>query len=243
MAAAVLWQRERGNNAMCGRFNVIDSPQVRELMRIVGADAAQLRFAPDVAPGATISIVTGPGDDRRVQDAIWWLLLDRQSLKPDYRYASFNTRADKLDVKRSAGYRPFRESRCLIPASAFIEGLGDKRTYHRIELDNRAIAFGGLFKEWVDRDTGERALSASIITLAPPPQWADIHPKSMPLLLPHQSDVLDAWLDPDNRDVAQFDWLLRPAIRVPQILTPIGRPSRWDPQGEAFRIPAESAAE
>jgi putative SOS response-associated peptidase YedK len=77
---------------------------------------------------------------------------------------------------------------------------------------------------------------ASIITLPPPPEWADIHPKSMPLMLPRDSAVVDAWLDPQNREVESFAWLLQPVIRTTQILTPIGRPGRRDPQGESITV-------
>lgn len=224
---------------MCGRFNVIDSPEVRNLMRVLRLDPAPIRFSRDCAPGDRISIVREQHGDRQVADATWWLLLDRETFKPDYRYASFNTRSDKLDVKRSAGYWPYRKSRCIIPASAFIEGLGDKRTYHRIELQDRAIAFGGLYREWLHHDTGEVVTSASIITLPPPAEWAHIHPKSMPLILPHDDALLDRWLDPDIQDVEEFEGLLAPAIRETQVLTPIGRPSRWDVQGESFTIPAK----
>lgn len=222
---------------MCGRFNVIDSPEVRQLLKILGVTLDGMRFSRDLSPASRISIVRETGEGRELSDALWWLLLDRDTLKPS-KYTSFNTRSDKLNTPRSAGYRPFRQSRCIIPASAFIEGLGDKKTYHRIELDGQAIAFGGLYQQYVNRDTGEAEIGASIITLPPPAEWEDIHPKSMPLILPHDRAVLDDWLDPDVQDVEHFDWLLKPEIRQDQVLTPIGRPSRWDEQGRPFRIPA-----
>ena len=91
---------------------------------------------------------SGLARERRVSQAIWWLFLDRKTLKPDYRYASFNSRSDKLHKLQGISYTPYRESRCIIPASAFVEGLGDKKTYHMIELEGAAIAFGGLYREY-----------------------------------------------------------------------------------------------
>lgn len=218
---------------MCGRFNVIDSPQVRLLVDILGIELGTLRFNADVAPGALISIVKQTPSGRALVDALWWLMLDPVTLKPNYQYASFNSRWDKLDSKQALAYKPFRESRCIIPASAFIEGLGDRKTYHKIELLDQAIAFGGLCKHYVNERTGESAFSASIITLGPLPQWQAIHPKSMPLMLPAGDKVLiDAWLDPDLRDVSQFQSLLIPRITEPQRITRIGKPSKWDLQGD-----------
>lgn len=93
----------------------------------------------------------------------------------------------------------------------------------------------------MNQETGETATGTSIITLPPPPEWKAIHPKSMPLLLPiKDKPTLDAWLDPEIQDVERFDWLLQPQIRVDQVLTPIGRPSQWDEQGEPFRIQART---
>lgn len=140
-------------------------------------------------------------------------------------------------------YRPFRATRCIIPASAFIEGLGDKRTYHMIECPGRAIAFGGLYKEWLNHDTGEVIYSASIITLPPVPGWESIHPKSVPLLLDYQNgDLVDRWLDPGFKDVATFAPLLVPRIHHAQRATPIGKVSQWNVIGEPFDVPAQVAA-
>ena len=222
---------------MCGRFNVTDSPEVQKLLQQLRVDPAPMRYSGDVAPGAVISVIRDPGGGRRVSDAIWWLMLDRKTLKPDYRYASFNSRSDKLDSKRSLAYRPYRESRCIIPASAFIEGLGDRKTYHKIELPGRAIAFGGLCKEYIQPETGESTLAASIITLPPLPEWKNIHPKSAPLMLPAEdSAMLDRWLDPEFHDTEAFRQLLEPVLRSEQLVTPIGKPSRWNETGDSFLI-------
>lgn len=218
---------------MCGRFNVIDSPQVRLLVDVLNIDLGTLRFSADIAPGALISIVKDSPGGRCLQDAIWWLMLEPKTLQPNYQYASFNSRSDKLSSPRALGFKPYRESRCIIPASAFIEGLGDRKTYHKIELLDQAIAFGGLCKHYVNEHTGESRFGASIITLGPLAQWESIHPKSMPLMLPsNEKALIDAWLDPDNKDIEPFQSLLIPQLNAPQRITPIGRPSKWDIQGE-----------
>src|SRR5690606_15633920 len=140
---------------------------------------------------------------------------------------------DKLITTSAIAYRPYRETRCIIPASAFIEGLGDGKTYHSIALQGQAIAFGGIYKEYVNQQTGEIIRGASIITLPPLPEWQDIHTKGSPLLLPLDSAVLHQWMDPQLTDVAQLAPLLHPRIAMPQVVTPIGKVSAWNEIGEA----------
>ena len=173
-----------------------------------------------------------------VSTATWWLFLDNETLKPNYKYASFNSRSDKLSSKRALAYKPFRESRCLIPASAFVEGLGDKKTYHKIELEDSAIAFGGLFKEYLNKESGEVVYSASIITLPSlSPQWDEIHPKSLPLMIDFEDeDLVSRWLDPSNHNVEQFEALLEPRVLKPMKVTKIDKPSRWNPIEERLMI-------
>jgi putative SOS response-associated peptidase YedK len=225
---------------MCGRFNLIDSPEIQWLCQTLGVSLFPRFGSPDIAPGSRIAIIHQRGGQRVVSEAIWWLLLDNDTLKPNYKYASFNSRSDKLDQKWAIAYQPFRESRCLIPASAFVEGLGDKKTYHKIELENSAIAFGGLYREYLDKETGEVVYGASIITLPPlSPQWDNIHPKSMPLMLDFEDQALvDKWLDPEFQDVAQFEPLLEPKVEKPMKVTRIGKPSKWDEQDDSFMIVA-----
>ncbi len=220
---------------MCGRFNLKANRKTEALLSDLSA-FGQPRYADDIAPGALISIITN-NQLPTLKTAIWWLFLDHRTLKPNYKYASFNSRSDKLFQPRSISYKPYRESRCIIPASAFVEGLGDKKTYHMIELADQAIAFGGLYKESINRDTGEIIYSASIITLPPVEKWDNIHPKSIPLMLDYQNrELIDKWLDPGFSDIDAFSELLSPEIRQTQRITPIGRPSQWNPIGESYLL-------
>lgn len=223
---------------MCGRFNLIDSPEVQWLCTTLGIELHAEHASGDIAPGGQVAIVHQRGGERVVSTATWWLFLDGESLKPNYKYASFNSRSDKLDNKRAIAYKPYRESRCLIPASAFVEGLGDKKTYHKIELEDSAIAFGGLYREYLNKESGEVVYAASIITLPPlTPQWDAIHPKSMPLMIDFEDeDLVARWLDPTNSEVEQFAPLLEPKVIKPMKVTRIDKPSRWNPIEDSFMI-------
>lgn len=224
---------------MCGRFQILKNKKSRKLLDKLDVDEAEILFSRDKAPGSRISIIQREKDRNIVTQAIWWLLIDPETGKPNYKYASFNSRSDKLDSPRAIAYEPFRESRCIIPATAFIEGKGDKKTYHKIELENEAIAFGGLHRETIHKVTGEIIHSASIITLSPLPEWENIHPKSMPLMLPMQdANLINQWLAPSFHQVEAFRDLLVPALRVNQILTPIEKPSLWNEKGESFTLKA-----
>lgn len=225
---------------MCGRFQILNNKKSKKLLNRLDVDEADILFSRDKAPGSRISIIHREKDRNVVSQAVWWLLIDPETGKPNYKYATFNSRSDKLDVPRSVAYEPYRESRCIIPATAFIEGKGDKKTYHKIELENAAIAFGGLHRETLVKPTGEVIHSASIITLPPVPQWQAIQPKSMPLMLPLDDDkLINQWLAPSFHQVEAFAGLLEPTVRWPQVLTPIEKPSQWNACGDSFTIAAD----
>ena len=248
---------------MCGRFNVMDDPLTRILCEQLGLfdqqqfnqQPSNLRFSDDVAPASTISIIkqdNSARESRHIGDAIWWLLLEKNQgqaqgqnqaqnqtqYKANYKYASFNSRWDKLNTPRAIAYQPYRESRCIIPASSFVEGQ-DKRYYH-LKPENSAIGFGGLYKSWVNENSGEVIHSASIITLAGNPKLEHIHRKSVPLMLPMDNTRLtDAWLDPNFKRLDKFEPFFQPILRQNLIATPIDKPSKRNPIGLAETIAAD----
>lgn len=228
---------------MCGWIgNVTDSPLTRALLSILGMEELlpRLRDNPGSGPASSIDIIIG-GQRPQVVEALWWLLLERQEgcFRPS-KYTSFNTRSDRLDEKRSVGYLPYRRSRCLVPASYFIEGTGPKgrRLYHRIEPGSVAFALGGLYRAWVDREGGEVVHSCSIITLPPHPgaAWQGIHPKSTPLMLPADPEVIGRWLDPEFDRVEEFEPLLEPRFRQAVRCVPVERPGNQRQIGETVAI-------
>ena len=226
---------------MCGNFIINKADMRRKAKnRALPSDVSVDHLIEgSLLPGASVSIIHQVNDAVRVNPAVWWLLLDEDSAKPNYRYASFNSRSDKLHESRALAYKPYRESRCIIPATSFVEGLGDKKHYFKIELLDEPVLFGGLFREWTDKDSGEIIYSASIITLPPVAQWQDIHPKSFPLLLPADNDgLISQWLDRSMTDTEVFKELLEPQIRVRQRITPIQGARNYAAAGESFEIEA-----
>ena len=231
---------------MCGRFNLTDDPLTRILCEQLGLFNQQqnnLRFSDDIAPASTISIIKQDHNgqqSRHIEDAIWWLLLEKNQgeYKANYKYASFNSRWDKLNSPRAIAYQPYRESRCIIPANSFVEG--QNKHYYHLKPTDAAIGFGGLYKTWVNENTGQTLHSASIITLPGNPKLGHIHQKSIPLMLPMQNNkLLDAWLDPNYQRLDQFDKFLQPFLRQSFNATPIDKPSKRQPIGVSELIEAD----
>ncbi len=228
---------------MCGRLNVTDDPTVRALCDMLNINlwSDPPIFKRYIGAAQKVSFVRQTEQGRSLNNATWWLLLEptETGFKPS-KYTSFNTRYDKLNVPRSAGYKPFRQSRCIIPAKGFGESefKNKKRIHcHDMEAANGAIAFGGLYKEWINRTTGEATFSCSVITLPPTPKLANIHSKSIPLMLPQDPDTLNAWLDPHNSNTEQFADLLQPVLRHNLNVQQIEKPTAYDkPIGEPFLI-------
>lgn len=219
---------------MCTNFALIKSYGSDQLARQLVVEPGRFRYGNDFGPGSTISIVANGPDGRDAYDAVWWLYLCQTDagLKPDSRYFSVNTRSDKVANKPE-----FRRSRCIIPATAFVESQ-DGRNPHLLQpADGSAIGFGGLCKQWRDRATGRSVLSASIITLPGHPALADIHRKSMPLWLPE--NAFDAWLDEEEDPSALARDFLAPALQKDLYATPIDRARAKRPVGAPLLISSQ----
>jgi putative SOS response-associated peptidase YedK len=220
---------------MCTNFALIKTDGTAELASRLLVDAAAFRYHNDFRPGSTISIVTsgvaGETQQRQVLSATWWLYLKQTDagLKPHRDYFSVNTNYRKLPNKPE-----YRTSRCIVPASAFVESQAGKRPHLLTPSGGSGIAFGGLYKEWTDRTTGEIVWSASIITLPGHPALENIHRKSTPLWLP--ADAYDSWLSPHVTDTSVFDELLKPALQTDLVATPIDKAGSKQPIAESFTI-------
>ncbi|MDX5406281.1 MAG: SOS response-associated peptidase [Chromatiaceae bacterium] len=227
---------------MCGRLNVIDDPGVKEL-----CEGLQIQLFPDhqifsrfIRATNQVSIVWQKDGIRRMDNAIWWLLLEPSDtgFKPS-KYTSFNTRYDKLNVKGSAGYQAYRQSRCIIPAKGFgeTEYVDNKPLcYYDLIAKDGAILMGGLCREWLNKNTGETALSCSVITLPPHPKLMHIHSKASPLLLPLDTDLINRWLDESITDTDEFTPLLQPHIPYDLLAQQIDKPSTYQPIADQFTI-------
>ena len=215
---------------MCTNFTLIKKKEIVTLSDKLGVDANRLIYG-DFRAGNQVSVICNQNGQRHILPAIWWLYLQQteQGLKPHKNYFSVNTNYKKLSQKTE-----FRKTRCIIPASAFVESQDRKRPHLIEPADGQGIAFGGLYKEWMDKVTGEIVYSTSIITLDGHKASEDIHRKSTPLWLP--DDAYNAWLDETITDTRIFDDLLVPALRAPLRVTPIDKTMTKKPISTSFII-------
>jgi putative SOS response-associated peptidase YedK len=220
---------------MCGRYNVLDSIEMRMLMNELRFDEIPEERR-NVAPGSVAQFVLERDGQRQLVQGIWSLLikpkLDGSGFRPDPKFSTLNARSDRL---RSSPLwkRRYMQQRAIVPASAFHEWVG-KQCYNIAQAD-QAIALGGLYECW---QFGEALVpSFSIITVPPHPRFAHIHAKSLPLML--EPGDFDAWLDPSFTQVDAFNDLMQPRLRHALLATPVDTPKTLHPVGEAETIAAD----
>jgi putative SOS response-associated peptidase YedK len=119
-----------------------------------------------------------------------------------------NARDDKiLETRSYTG--PFKNQRCLIPASGFYEWKkGPNRTRsprYFTTRDGGPMAFAGIWEK--ARPGGEEVLSCSIITTSPNELVQPVHDR-MPVILP--PDRYREWMDPHNESVEDLMTMLQP---------------------------------
>ncbi len=230
---------------MCGRMDMTYDEHVQkiyyqlQIARMLD-EPVNSRF---VRATDKVSIVRQKQGERFVQSATWWLLLEAQQdgFKPS-RYTSFNTRYDKLNVPRSAGFQPFRQSRCILVAKGFGETeFKNKKPihYHDLQGQDGPLLLGGLCRDWHHPQTGQWHTSCSVITLPPHPKLKHIHSKAMPLILPKEDGVVNDWLSDAVTDVERFSPLLRPHIPENLVAQQIDKPSTFVPISKPHVIDAD----
>lgn len=219
---------------MCGRYNVIDNPGIRELVRMLGVPLPEPRR--NIAPGAKGQFVMEDATGRHLVEGYWSLLIEPKptgtGYRPNPRYSTFNARADHLQQSR-LWRKPFHNQRCIVPMTGFHEWVN--RVPYNIYPQSGAIAMAGL---WQQHDHGdETVFSFATITLPPHPRFLHIHPKSLPLILEPQD--FDTWLDPDFHQVDAFQALLKTHIPYTLTCQPVNNPVQLQPAGNAEVVKAD----
>lgn len=190
---------------MCSLFDVDDHAGIERFINEHGIEHPQrMIFGRRRRPTTQVSIVTARTGIPAIESATWHLYLQRDgdNWKPHKKYWSINSNWKKL------GQRPeYRKSRCLIPASAWVESQHGK---HPVEFsfgEHAPFFFCGLYKTWGD------ILSCSIITLDAHPHTKQYHEKSFPMIAPEDSGFIEQWLGP-NEDTMAFEPYLHASTEV-----------------------------
>lgn len=191
---------------MCGRFNVIDSPGLRQLLHDLGVDL-NLPDAANIAPTEHIYLVRDLSGERQADLARWWLT---PSWAPavDQKYAMFNARSETLATSRAFRH-PFKSQRGIVPMSSFIEWRqeGKVKQPWLVTTPDQALAVAALWDIW---DKGEQPLlSCTLVTTAAALEFEAWH-RRMPLIL--APDEYDRWLDGEH-EITAGDPLFRAELK------------------------------
>jgi putative SOS response-associated peptidase YedK len=180
---------------MCGRF--VRKGEPKKVARDLGVVAGEENWTKsyNVAPAATIPIVTADPSGRHMVPAIW-------GFSSSGRGPLFNARAETVDTLPS--FRDsYRQNRCLVPASGFYEWRpSDRQPFYFERIDGLPLAFAGIWKR-----VGNH-LEATVITTTPNGDMMGIHDR-MPVIL--SSDRWSSWLSPDPLSSGQPQSLLCPS--------------------------------
>jgi len=201
---------------MCGRFNVIDSPGLQQLLHDLGIHLS-LPQRLNVAPTEQVALVRQTGQGPVVDSARWWLT-PSWAREMSQAYSMFNARSETLS--KSPAFRgPFRHQRGLVPMSSFIEWRleeGVKQPW-LITNEQQAMAVAALWDVWEGSDVP--LLSCTLVTTAAAPAFTPWHLR-MPLLLAPEERA--RWLD-NSHTIAHDDDIFRSTLKMKLLLQPLAR--------------------
>lgn len=184
---------------MCGRYTQSRKQDVLQKTFAIDKIVAEIFPSYNVCPGQNVATIAGHGE-RRLGTLRWGLPSLRAGGRP-----LINARAETLREKPTF-QRLLPSRRCLFVADGFYEWQrnGARKQPVYIHLKDRApMVFAGLW-DAVPTDDGGKNVCGTIITTQANDLLSPVHHR-MPVIIP--PDAIDAWLDPENRDV---DELLRP---------------------------------
>lgn len=188
---------------MCGRFTQHYTwAEVQAFLSVFGDLGTPRNLQPryNVAPTTFIDVVAQRVRKREIvgREIVpmrWGLIPDWWKKPWKDVPATFNARAETVAEKpmfRGA----FKYRRCIIPASGFYEwtgGKGARQPHYFTAADGSSVlAFAGLWDRWIDPDSFDEVISATIIVSGASAWMAPYHDR-MPVLLEEKD--FDAWLD------------------------------------------------
>jgi putative SOS response-associated peptidase YedK len=186
------------NRRMCGRFTRNYTWAQIHAMYSLTSPASNLQPSFNICPTDTVVAVTNhelvamrwgliPG---------WW----SRSLK-DFKIATFNAGAETV-AKQPVFRSTFRKSRCLLPASGYYEWKitpDGKQPFYFTRRDSQVMTIAGLCNTWLDRTSGERRKTCTMLTTEPNKFVAEVHDR-MPVILGPQD--FQQWEKGDVKDAA-----------------------------------------
>jgi putative SOS response-associated peptidase YedK len=201
---------------MCGRFNVIDSPGLQQLLQDLGIDLSPPQGL-NLAPTEQVSLVRQSESGPALDSARWWLT-PSWARDMSQTYSMFNARSETL-AKSPAFRGPFRRQRGLVAMSSFIEWRleeGVKQPW-LISNEQQALAVAALWDVWEGGDSP--LLSCTLVTTAAAPAFKPWHARMPVFLAPEERSV---WLD-NGHAIAPDTAIFRSELKMNLSLQPLGR--------------------
>lgn len=190
---------------MCGRFAFFANNNV-------GYESLQLPAPPsfesyNIAPSQDIlAIRISPETGQPEYTLLRWGLLPFWSKTSKTKFPMINARAEGIEKKPS--FRgPFKDRRCIIPASGFYEwqkSADGKQPFFIRPANGGVFGLAGIWDHW--QGEGKTIESCSIITTTSNAIISEIHDR-MPVIL--EKGVEKAWLDTETEQ-AQLLAMLSP---------------------------------
>jgi putative SOS response-associated peptidase YedK len=195
---------------MCGRYALYGpvSRHKRDAIEFLGCE---IEFRPtyNAAPSQSLPVCRASAGGDRELAALRWGLVPFWARDASIGARMINARAETV-AQKPAFRAAFARRRCIVPMSGFYEWRRDgsrKVPYFIRPLNSELFAAAGLFERWPGRDGAEPIESFTIITTGANELMRALHDR-MPVLL--QPAAFEAWLSPENRDVAALEHLLVP---------------------------------
>ena len=207
---------------MCGRYALADPEELSERFALTHL-ARQLELVAqfNVAPSERMPVVRATDDGNELV-LMRWGLIPFWAKDPDIGAHTVNARAEGLEARPSFR-EPFRQRRCLVPASGFFEWRRTprgKQPYYVTLKDGGLFAFAGLWDRWQRPKTKQTVESFTVITTPANSLFAPLHDR-MPAILPRAHEP--AWLDPEQHDPRRLRELLVPYPAELMAAYPVGK--------------------
>jgi putative SOS response-associated peptidase YedK len=207
---------------VCGRFvGFRNLEQLKEFFPIDKA-SCEVIASYNVAPSQKIVAIVKREGENWI-DKFHWGLVPFWAKNISIGNKMINARAETVATKPSFR-NAFKKQRCLILADGFYEWKGKKEQKQPTFLtipDGNPFAFAGIWETWKKKnDTDSIYKSCTIITTEASESVRRIHHR-MPVIL--KPSVYEAWLDPENQNVAALENILESEIFTELLSYPVSK--------------------
>ncbi len=195
---------------MCGRFtNKANRKQIDNEFDVRLDSGIELTQSYNIAPSQYVGAVRFGEDNNKEFINLKWGLISFWAKDDSFASKLINARAETLTEK--ASFREaYKKRRCIIPTTGFYEwektNTG-KQPHFFFLPEKEVFGFGGLWEEWLDKETGELIETCTIITTEANKLLEKIHDR-MPVII-KQSDY-ENWLNNEKFDKLNSDKFFEP---------------------------------